>query len=218
MKYLNYIKIVLVFILVVPFLSFAENGAKDNVKGTYTLQYTQDCVQGPADSVNSSTVQVTAVGEFTLDGEGGYVYRGDEVYIVNGGYGFMGQNDDYCVGAYFLEGEKNSLVVNIPQQTCTGKLTQGSFGSPQENPVVFSNYSVNVLDVSLIFQRGNKAGIYSDIPPPETPVDVETLVVTDYDSNFLYSSDRRCLRAGTFFHKGRFSVLTQPDPAPPPPL
>jgi len=208
MKYLNYIKMTLVFVLMMPFLSFAGNEDRDNLKGTYTVQVTGDCVQGGG--VNSIEVQITSVGEFTLDGQGGYISRGDDVFIGNG---FMGQSDEFCTGAYFVERGRNNVVVNIPQLTCIGKSSQGSQGSTQENPVIFNNFSVDVLDTSLIFQRGGKeAGIYSDILPPETPVNVETIVFTDSGGN-ITPFDRRCLRTGTFNRKGRFSVLNEPVPA-----
>jgi hypothetical protein len=210
MKYLNYIKIVLVFILIVPPLSFAENGNKGNVKGTYTLQVSQDCVLGGTNF--PSQFLIIKEGEFTLDGQGGFIYRSDGIFIGNG---FMGQFDEFCTGAYFVVRGRNNVVVNIPQQTCIGKTGSGSGGYPQEpEPRIFSNYTTDLLDVSLIFQQGGKkAGIYSDIPPPETPVDVETIV---FSSNPNNPEMRRCGRIGTFNRKGIFSVLTAPVPAPPP--
>ena len=189
-----------------PFLSFAENNSKrDRLKGTYSLEFLTVCTM-----TNGGRYEINSVGKFTLDGRGNFISRVDGVFTAGG---FLGQSVQYCSGAYFVERVNNTFIVNIPEQLCVGRNSTGSSGAtPEPEPRVFQNINLLVRDVSLIFQKGGKkAGIYSDIPPVDVPVDVETLNFPDLPPE--QSFDQRCSRNGSFNRKGRFSVLPQPNPA-----
>ena len=211
MKYLKCIKIALVIVLVLPILSFAENNSKrDQLKGTYSLEFLTAC------AINGGSYEINSVGKFTLDGRGNFVSRKNGVYIFPNG-GISGQTVQYCSGAYFIERVNKTFIVNIPEQLCVGRISTGSAGAtPEPEPRAFNNFNLLVRDVSLIFQKGGKkAGIYSDIPPIDVPVDVETFNQPDLPPDASF--DQRCSRNGSFNRKGGFSVLPQPNPAASPP-
>lgn len=213
MKYINFIKIGLVLFLMMPFLSFADGGYgyydRDNLRGTYIYEGSQICVTGTDDNLGNE--EIYATGKWTLDGKGTYVSRSDYVFR-NSESSTMGQSTDSCTGEYFVERVNYyTTVVKIPELLCAGKTTAGSAGAVEESePLMYFNYEIVVTDSTLKFQKGRKAGTFSNIPPEGVPIEMERINFTD----FGIFTDRRCVRNFTFFRKGRFSELPQVDPAP----
>ena len=213
MIYIRLTKIGLALFLLMPYLSFADGGYgyynRDNLRGTYIAVQSQICSRGAEATLGRTEVDSTA--EFTLDGKGNYVSRNDYVFL-NGPGSVLGQSSDLCKGRYKVERVNHSTVVNVPELVCVGKTTAGTQGAtPEAEPLMYFNYEVVVRNLSFKFQRGRKAGVFSDVPPEGVPVVVENFILTDFPE---FSTDRRCSRIGTFFNKGKFSVLTAPEPAP----